>query len=142
MLFATGRGRMCGIALNVWSTAGGWWGESDEKFFVDGERFPSNFGTGTEDYFSYAWGDRSLFSAAYHNQTLLPSLGGYKGQASVNRLQVVDAVPFQKSFEGTLEWYMKEAQPAFVAYWYLAPDGEDPFVPQPLDQRIGPAWGI
>jgi hypothetical protein len=27
-----------------------WWGEGDEKFFVDGEQFPSTFGTGSEDY--------------------------------------------------------------------------------------------
>ena len=32
-----------------------WWGEGDEKVFVDGEKFPSHFGTGTEDYYGYAW---------------------------------------------------------------------------------------
>lgn len=32
-----------------------WWGEGDEKFFVDGEKFPSSFGTGSEDYIGYAW---------------------------------------------------------------------------------------
>ena len=25
-----------------------WWGEGDEKIYVDGEKFPSHFGTGTE----------------------------------------------------------------------------------------------
>ena len=33
----------------------GWWGEGDEKIYVDGEDFPSHFGTGTEDYYGYAW---------------------------------------------------------------------------------------
>lgn len=32
-----------------------WWGEGDEKLFVDGEKFPSTFGTGSEDYVGYAW---------------------------------------------------------------------------------------
>ena len=31
-------------------------GEGDEKVYVDGETFPSHFGTGTEDYYGYAWG--------------------------------------------------------------------------------------
>ena len=35
---------------------GSWWGEGDEKIWVDGESFPSIFGTGTEDYFGGAWG--------------------------------------------------------------------------------------
>lgn len=28
-----------------------WWGEGAENVFVDDNRFPSYFGTGTEDYF-------------------------------------------------------------------------------------------
>ena len=61
MLRTEGRGRFCGVSLHVWNPRGGWWGEGDEKFFVDGEKFPSTFGTGSEDYFGYAWGCPSLF---------------------------------------------------------------------------------
>ena len=57
MLRTQGRGRFCGVMLHVWNPRGGWWGEGDEKFFVDGEKFPSTFGTGSEDYFGYAWCD-------------------------------------------------------------------------------------
>ena len=46
MLNTEGRGRFCGVMLHVWNPRGGWWGEGDEKFFVDGEKFPSTFGTG------------------------------------------------------------------------------------------------
>jgi hypothetical protein len=35
-----------------------WWGEGDEKIWVDGEAFPSIFGTGTEDYYAYSWGGK------------------------------------------------------------------------------------
>ena len=52
MLRTKGRGRFCGVMLHVWNPRGSWWGEGDEKFFVDGEKFPSTFGTGSEDYFS------------------------------------------------------------------------------------------
>ena len=51
LLRTQGRGRFCGVMLHVWNPRGGWWGEGDEKFFVDGEKFPSTFGTGSEDYF-------------------------------------------------------------------------------------------
>ena len=49
-----GRGRYAGVMLEVWNPLGGWWGEGDEKFFVDGEKFPSTKGTGSEDYLGYA----------------------------------------------------------------------------------------
>ncbi len=52
--------------LHIWNPKGGWWGEGDEKFFVDGERFPSTFGTGTEDYFGYAWCSEKTFIRAFH----------------------------------------------------------------------------
>jgi hypothetical protein len=64
-----GAGRFVGLMLHVWNPRGGWWGEGDEKFFVDGEKFPSTFGTGSEDYFGYAWCCSQLFQHAYHNQT-------------------------------------------------------------------------
>ena len=82
-LIIKGAGRFCGVNLQVWNPNGfgkqkkgdiedfqdydenvtkfidsmnrWWWGEGDEKFFVDDEKFPSTFGTGTEDYFGYAW---------------------------------------------------------------------------------------
>ncbi len=39
---------------------GGWWGEGDEKIYIDENdlkrKFPSHFGTGTEDYYGWAGG--------------------------------------------------------------------------------------
>jgi hypothetical protein len=55
LLTTQGTGRYVGTHLHVWNPRGGWWGEGDDKFFVDGEKFPSSFGTGSEDYFGYAW---------------------------------------------------------------------------------------
>src|SRR5690606_12537788 len=50
-----GQGVYVGDALTIFNTADAWWGEGDEKIFVDGEDFPSFIGTGTEDYYGYAW---------------------------------------------------------------------------------------
>ena len=50
-----GKGVYVGDCLTLFNTVYAWWGEGDEKIYVDGERFPSHFGTGTEDYYGYAW---------------------------------------------------------------------------------------
>src|SRR5439155_7705840 len=75
-----GAGRFVGMMLHIWNPRGGWWGEGDEKFFVDGEKFPSTFGTGSEDYFGYAWSSAKLFQHALHNQT--HNDGNSKGHVS------------------------------------------------------------
>jgi hypothetical protein len=136
MLKTEGRGRFCGAAMMIWNPRGGWWGEGDEKFFVDGENFPSTYGTGSEDYFGYAWSDPALFQNPYHNQTISE---GNKGHVSVNRWHLMDNVPFQTSFEGTLEKYFANTRPtqfACTVYWYQSPGGKDPYLPVPPQERI------
>jgi hypothetical protein len=136
MLKTAGTGRFVGVMLHVWNPRGGWWGEGDEKFFVDGEKFPSTFGTGSEDYFGYAWGSPALFQNAYHNQT--HNDGNNKGHLSVNRWHISDQVPFQKEFEGDIEKYYPNDRPtrfASTVFWYLAPGGEDPYPAVPLEER-------
>lgn len=137
LLETQGRGRFCGVMLHVWNPKGGWWGEGDEKFFVDGEKFPSTFGTGSEDYFGYAWSSLRLFQHALHNQTHSDSKSG---NISVNRWHIADNVPFQQRFDGNIEKYFPNTRPTLYAattYWYLAPGGIDPYEPVPHDQRIG-----
>jgi hypothetical protein len=138
MLKTEGRGRFCGVMLHVWNPQGGWWGEGDEKFFVDGEKYPSTFGTGSEDYFGYAWCNPGLFQRAYHGQTMTQQ---NRGHQSVFRWQVTDNVPFHTSFEGCIEKYYrteeKGTQYACTACWYLAPGGVDPYEPVPVDLRHG-----
>ncbi|MEI6913998.1 MAG: glycoside hydrolase family 172 protein, partial [Armatimonadota bacterium] len=124
MLTTQGRGRFVGTALEIWNPRGAWWGEGDEKFFVDGEKFPSTFGTGSEDYFGYAWCDPTLFQNAYHNQTR--NDGGNRGHVAVNRWHIADSIPFQTSFEGYIEKYFSNNRPTLYAntvYWYLEPGG-------------------
>jgi len=136
LLLTEGRGRFCGVMLHVWNPRGGWWGEGDEKFFVDGEKYPSTFGTGSEDYFGYAWCHPGLFQRAYHAQTMTQQ---NKGHQSVLRWQIADNVPFQKSFEACIEKYYGNEEKgtlyATVACWYLAPGGVDSYGPVPVGQR-------
>jgi len=140
MLKTEGRGRFCGVMLHVWNPRGGWWGEGDEKFFVDGEKFPSTIGTGSEDYFGYAWCNPTLFENCYHNQTI--SMNN-RGHISVNRWHITDNVPFQKSFEAAIEKYYPNSKPTLYAstvYWYQAAGQADPYKSAPVTQRKG-YWG-
>jgi hypothetical protein len=138
LLSTQGRGRFCGVMLHVWNPRGGWWGEGDEKFFVDGEKYPSTFGTGSEDYFGYAWCHPGLFRRPFHCQTMTQ---GNRGHQSVLRWQIADNIPFQQSFEGCIEKYYKTEERgteyACVVSWYLAPGGTDPYEPVPVAQRHG-----
>lgn len=139
ILKATQRGRFLGVALNVWNPRGDWWGEGDEKFYVDGEKFPSTFGTGSEDYFGYAWSSGKLFQQALHSQSRNDGQDN-RGHLSVNRWHIADNVPFQASFEADIEKYFANARPTLydgVAYWYQMPGAPDLYKPQGLQERIG-----
>ena len=136
LLKTDGSGRFVGVMLHVWNPRGGWWGEGDEKFFVDGEKFPSTFGTGSEDYFGYAWSSPAPFQHAFHNQT--HNDGNSKGHVSVNRWHISDQVPFHTQFEGAIEKYYANERPtryAATVFWYLAPGGGDLYAPVAVDER-------
>lgn len=129
-----GPGRFVGTALLVKNPHRGWWGEGDEKFYVDGESFPSTFGTGTEDYFGYAWCCTDPFRSAFHSQPQCDGPGNY-GFTAVHRVHALDSVPFQRSFRFDLEvwhWVPKLAiDYASVAWWYGAAGAQSGLPPLP-----------
>lgn len=131
-LHATGKGRFVGGHLHYINAVKGWWGEGDEKIFVDGEKFPSTFGTGTEDYYGYAWGNPERFTHAYHNQPHVDGPGTY-GNVSNNRFHIFDDIPFTTRFQFDMEQWQwaenKTATRAAVSYWYARPGGTDFFKP-------------
>jgi hypothetical protein len=168
LIAAGGAGRFCGFHLHVWNPnpLGSkrraipddvghlspetvalmdafvkhriWWGEGDEKFFVDGEKFPSTFGTGSEDYFGYGWGafHPEVFDSAFQSQ---PRNRNNYGHISNVRFHVADSVPFQSSFEAVIEKYHPNEWPlhyATTAYWYQAAGVSDNYRPSPVEQRL------
>jgi len=150
VLKTQGRGRFVGTMLSIWNAYEGpccgqvcgegkqWWGEGDEKFFVDGEPFPSTFGTGTEDYFGYAWGTATFFHKAFHSQSMVSKHN--IGHITVSRWHITDSISFQESFAAYIEKYWPNnlsTQYACVAYWYLSPGGNDPHKPLAVEERYG-----
>jgi hypothetical protein len=130
----------CSAGARAWfekNTRGYWWGEGDEKFFVDGEPFPSTFGTGSEDYFGYAWGTPHVFDSATQCQTRNVNNTGW---LSVARWHLADNVPFQTAFEACIEKYHGNNWPlryAATVYWYQAPGVADAYPAVPVAERVG-----
>jgi hypothetical protein len=125
-----GKGVFVGDMLSLVNPVRAWWGEGDEKIYVDVEKFPSWFGTGSEDYYGYAWSDPKPFQHPYHNQTLCDGPGN-RGRTSVNRFHILDNIPFEKSFRFDIEfwhWTPKIDVPyAATSYWYARPGATDNF---------------
>lgn len=143
ILEAQGRGHFVGCNLSVRNREPGWWGEGDDRFYIDGEELPSIQGTGSEDYFCDAWGIRKLDGLYYG----FPIAEGFDTlQRSTNyRFHIQDPVPFTKSLKVTIEhkgarlmaddkWngYVERADDfSSVAYWYQT-EPHKPFPPMPV----------
>jgi hypothetical protein len=56
----TGQGQYVGTVLSLQCSYGSWFGESDDRFYIDGEAEPSLIGTGCEDFFNDAWNFREF----------------------------------------------------------------------------------
>ncbi|MFG0331461.1 MAG: glycoside hydrolase family 172 protein [Phycisphaerales bacterium] len=139
-----GRGVFAGDALTVSNPVEQWWGEGDEKIYVDHESFPSHFGTGTEDYYGYAWCCPDPFEAPFHNQVRCDGPGNF-GITSLNRFRTLDAIPFTTGLKFDMEvWHWAETQVTYAAttYWYARPFARIPqwsrFSPNMLRQLPDP----
>ncbi len=101
-----GQGVYVGDGLTLFNTEYAWWGEGDEKVYVDGETFPSHLGTGSEDYYGYAWGRRERITD--HPFIAQPEGAGADSAGFVQntRLRVLDGIPFRTSLRFDMElWH-------------------------------------
>ena len=96
-----GRGFYAGTVLNVIQPEAGWFGEGDERIYVDGETEPSISGTGSEDYFNDAWGLHVL-DGPYTGVTVADGTG-LGSRMTGYRWHVKDPIPFKTSFRFDLE---------------------------------------
>jgi hypothetical protein len=115
-----GRGVYVGDAFNIQNPVPRWWGEGDDKIYVDGDTFPRCFGTGTEDYYGYAWSATEVFTRALHAQPRADS-ADFSGRASNNRFRTLDAIPFQRSLRFDMElWHWEAANVTWdtTVYFY------------------------
>ena len=138
-----GRGIHVGDTLVVLNPLWSWWGEGDEKVYVDEDldrRFPSQWGTGSEDYYGWAGGvvptRKDEFSAPFLANVRVggqtrdwpagkePFTHGYN---ICTRTRSLDATPFARRFKFDMEASNMIDTPdaylqyALVTHWYGAP---------------------
>lgn len=125
-----GKGIYVGDQFTVLNPEEGWWGEGDEKVYVDDDTFPSLFGTGTEDYYGWAGGvvpnpEDEFYTPFLSNvRVAAPNSMGYN---TCSRTRVLDAIPFNLQLDFNIEssgsnrtsWF--HLQYAVNTYWYAKP---------------------
>lgn len=135
ILDTSGKGHYVGTVLAVRMRSPAWFGEGDEKIYIDGEAKPSIWGTGTEDYFLSAWGLKTAstptFGVPFFDQR------GIGGRTSAYRWHLSDPIIFNTGIRVTLEhmgwissdenpdyksnsWNEREDDYSSVAFWYQA----------------------
>lgn len=124
-LTVRGMGVYVGDTLSLYNS-GGWWGEGDEKVYVDGETFPSHFGTGTEDYYGYAFGSagRTFNSPFVSQSNRSGNFSSSPGRTVNARVRGADAIPFNSKLQFDMEiWHQNSGEVDFAAttYWYGKP---------------------
>jgi hypothetical protein len=147
----TGRGVYVGDTLTVMNPVAKWWGEGDEKIWVDGEDFPSLFGTGTEDYYAYSWGGMStdFYEHPFHAQPRAHKWNKLNrkpaaeagtrntlGCSVETRSRALDTMPFDSSFRLDMEvWHWNDVKMGYGvgAYWYGFADTASNRKPEPVE---------
>lgn len=132
-----GKGVLAGDALTVLSPGTGWWGEGDEKIYIDEQdvnrRFPSHFGTGTEDYYGWAGGvvptGQDVFSMPFGSNVRNGNQENPRGYNVCMRNRILDDVPFNNRLVFDMEaspgtdirnhWNLLSY--STVTYWYGIP---------------------
>ena len=137
-IIAHGKGRYVGTTSIMMNPAdvptphGGWWGEGDEKIFIDDDIRPGTYGTGSEDYYNYAWSIPDIFLWAYCGQPRNDGPGN-RGFVTNFRWHILDSLPFKERCAFFMELWHHKRTPGFsyarIAYWYARPGAIDDHLP-------------
>ena len=142
ILEAKGRGHYVGCNMSIHNLYGGWWGEGDDMFMIDGEKWPPDLhGTGSEDYFAHAWGmqvqNAYLYNGVSYNKP--GTVGSINQRITVYRYHIADPVIFHKSIRVSIEHgHANDRCDDYgsTAYWYQTlPHKRFPKFPK-MDDRL------
>ncbi len=122
-----GPGWIVGTSLRVDSRSAKWWGEGDEIIWLDRYDEAAWRGTGTEDYFGFAWCSDELFQHPLRGQTRADGSRSNRRIAAMHRYHLLDRLPFYRFAKFEMEaWGLAEG---FMDYettlmWYAPPAWE------------------
>jgi hypothetical protein len=147
-----GRGQYVGTYI-AWSpTNGGWWGEGEMKFYMDGDtKFPTITGTGTEDYFLGSYGFVANGKPTEYTDPfvgvpqILPPDADHKFERySMYRWHIMDPIRFGKDLRVTIQdlgwkehqlYLAQQSDITSVVYWYQT-EPHAPFPPFPSKEEL------
>jgi hypothetical protein len=115
-----GRGVFKGDALTLYNHSKSWYGEGDEKIWVDGEKFPSHIGTGTEDYYNSSWAPVVVSHTPFGGATRADTTSS-QGYNTWLRTRNLDGIPFHSKMQFDFEllsWFRGTADYSSTVYWY------------------------
>ncbi len=115
-----GRGVYVGDLLSLYNYCPNWYGEGDEKIWIDDDTFPSHFGTGTEDYFNCSWAPVVVFQTPYGGAPRADEKSSH-GYNAFMRTRNLDVIPFKSKFRFEIEmlsWTNGKADYYTTSYWY------------------------
>jgi hypothetical protein len=149
ILETKGSGHFVGCFMSVLANSNGWWGEGNDKFYVDGATKPTIEGTGSEDYFCGAWDFQHAFWNPFNGVPYYDNWQkGGEQRGILNtcyRWHILDPVPFKQSLRFTIEHGRSgpddDRKPlrnhySTVASYYLdQPEGDGPELP-PYQERV------
>ncbi len=128
-----GKGVYVGDVLTVYAENKQWWGEGDEKIYIDGEDVPSHLGTGLEDYYGYAWGMANFFNSPFISMPNRDARGkgDWRGYTSVARLRLLDGIPFMTNLKLDVEAWQTVGGTSYsvTTFWYALPGATDNLTP-------------
>lgn len=130
-----GRGVYVGDSLALFNPVATWYGEGDEKIWVDGESFPSHLGTGTEDYYGYSYAPQGIIQTPFANQVRVDE-PMTQGHNVLTRTRQLDGIPFRQSLQFDMElmsWKPLTLTYAATTYFYAFPGATTNRTPQPAE---------
>jgi hypothetical protein len=119
LLETLGKGHYVGTVLAVRTRSPAWFGEGDERVWIDGEDEPSIQGTGTEDYFLFAWGLKTA-SGPYAGVPCFDGWGLLGGRTSIKVAfeHWGWIAPDENPDYRAMSWNQRQDDYSSVAYWY------------------------
>jgi len=121
-----GKGVFVGETMAVNNHMHKWYGEGDQKLWVDKETFPSEYGTGLEDYYNTSWAPVVLYQTPFANAPRADNPDSFD-QNTFTRTRNLDAVPFHTHFRFSVEmlgWDNGTADVSATTYWYGSKDAK------------------
>lgn len=122
----TGNGVLKADVLSLYNFRDTWYGEGDEKIYIDEDIFPSHFGTGTEDYYNTSFAPVEVFHTPFGGAVRADTESSF-GYNTWLRGRNLDGLTFRSSLRFYFEllgWAPATVLYSSTVFWYGLPGAQ------------------